>query len=43
MAFIDEHRESFGVEPIREVLQVVPSAYWRHAGVAAPGSPVASS
>jgi putative transposase len=30
-AFIDEHRERFGVEPICEVLQVAPSAYWRHA------------
>jgi transposase InsO family protein len=30
-AFIDEHRERFGVEPICEVLQVAPSAYWRYA------------
>jgi putative transposase len=30
-AFIDEHRERFGVEPICEVLQVASSAYWRHA------------
>jgi putative transposase len=30
-AFIDEHRERFGVEPICEELQVAPSAYWRHA------------
>lgn len=30
-AFIDEHREVHGVEPICKVLQVAPSAYWRHA------------
>ena len=30
-AFIDEHRSRFGVEPICRVLQVAPSAYWRHA------------
>ena len=30
-AFIDEHRERFGVEPICQQLQVAPSAYWRHA------------
>ena len=30
-AFIDGHRERFGVEPICEVLQVAPSAYWRYA------------
>ena len=30
-AFIDEHRERFGVEPICTQLQVAPSAYWRHA------------
>lgn len=29
--FIDEHRASFGVEPICDVLQIAPSAYWRHA------------
>ena len=31
MAFIDEHRGRFGVEPICRVLRVAPSAYWRHA------------
>jgi putative transposase len=31
MAFIDRHRESFGVEPICKVLQVAPSGYWCHA------------
>jgi len=30
-AFIDEHRERFGVESICKLLQVAPSAYWRHA------------
>jgi hypothetical protein len=30
-AFIDEQRDTFGVEPICEVLQVAPSAYCRHA------------
>jgi transposase InsO family protein len=29
-AFIDQHRERFGVEPICTQLQVAPSAYWRH-------------
>jgi transposase InsO family protein len=29
--FIDEHRTRFGVEPICKLLQVAPSAYWRHA------------
>ena len=31
MAFIDEHRSRFGVEPICKVLQVAPSAWWRRA------------
>lgn len=31
MAFIDEHRVAYGAEPICKVLQVAPSAYWRHA------------
>lgn len=31
MAFIDQQRERFGVEPICKLLQVAPSAYWRHA------------
>ncbi len=30
-AYIDEHRDAFGVEPICKVLQVAPSAYRRHA------------
>lgn len=30
-AYIDQHREIYGVEPICKVLQVAPSAYWRHA------------
>ena len=30
-AFIDEHREALGIEPICKVLQVAPSAYRRHA------------
>ena len=28
---VDQHRESFGVEPICKVLQIAPSAYRRHA------------
>jgi transposase InsO family protein len=31
MAFVDEHRARFGVEPICKVLQVAPSMYWREA------------
>ncbi len=30
-AFIDRYREAFGVESICRLLQVAPSAYWRHA------------
>jgi putative transposase len=30
-AFIDAHRERFGVEPICKALQVAPSGYWRRA------------
>jgi transposase InsO family protein len=30
-SFIDRHRKRFGVEPICRLLQVAPSAYWRHA------------
>jgi transposase InsO family protein len=30
-AFVDRHRERFGVEPICKALQVAPSAYWREA------------
>ena len=30
MAFIDEHRERFGVEPICRALQIAPSTYWAH-------------
>jgi transposase InsO family protein len=32
-AFIDRHRESFGVEPICKALQVAPSGYRRHAAL----------
>jgi len=31
MAFVDQHRDAFGVEPICRVLQIAPSGYWRHA------------
>ena len=31
MEFIDQHRLAHGVEPICRVLQIAPSAYWRHA------------
>ncbi|WP_431017829.1 IS3 family transposase [Burkholderia gladioli] len=30
-AFIDQHRDTFGVESICKVLRIAPSAYWRHA------------
>jgi transposase InsO family protein len=30
-AYIDQHRDTYGVEPICKVLQVTPSAYRRHA------------
>ena len=30
-AFVDEHRENFGVEPICKVLQIAPSGYRKHA------------
>ena len=29
--FVDRHRDTHGVEPICEVLQIAPSGYWRHA------------
>ncbi|WP_326533812.1 IS3 family transposase [Pseudorhodoferax sp.] len=32
-AFIDQHRNAFGVEPLCKVLQVAPSAYRRHAAL----------
>ena len=31
IAFVDEQRARFGVEPICNALQVAPSAYWREA------------
>ena len=34
IAFIQEHREAYGVEPIRRVLPIAPSTYHSHA---APG------
>ena len=30
-AFIDEHRDAYGVEPIRRVLPIAPSIYHEHA------------
>ena len=30
-AFIDQHRQAYGAEPICRVLQVAPSRYWRYA------------
>jgi putative transposase len=30
-AFIDEHREAYGVEPICKVLPIAPSTYYLHA------------
>ena len=32
-AFIDAHRQTYGVEPICKLSQVAPSAYWRHVAV----------
>ena len=29
-AFIDAHRETYGVEPICRVLQIAPSGYYEH-------------
>ena len=29
-AFIDQHRQAYGAEPICRALQVAPSGYWRH-------------
>jgi putative transposase len=31
-AFIDDHREEYGVEPICKVLPIAPSTYYQHAG-----------
>ncbi len=30
VAFIDDHREEYGVEPICEVLPIAPSTYYEH-------------
>jgi transposase InsO family protein len=32
-AFIDQHRATYGAEPICKALQVAPSGYWRHAAL----------
>ena len=32
-AFVDKHRDAYGVEPLCKVLQVAPSAYRRHAAL----------
>jgi hypothetical protein len=29
-AFVDDHREQFGVEPICRLLPIAPSTYFRH-------------
>ncbi len=29
--FVDQHRDTHGVEPICKVLQIAPSGYWRYA------------
>jgi len=31
ISFIDEHRQSYGVEPICKVLPIAPSTYYTHA------------
>ena len=33
VTFIDHHRESYGVEPICDVLPIAPSTYFRHKGL----------
>ena len=33
MDFIDQHRDTHGVEPICKVLQIAPSGYWRYAAL----------
>jgi len=30
-AYIDQYRDTYGVEPICKILQIAPSCYWRHA------------
>jgi len=30
-ALVDEHRHTYGVESICQVLQIAPSGYWRYA------------
>jgi putative transposase len=30
IAYIDEHRDRFGVEPICQVLPIAPSTYYQH-------------
>jgi hypothetical protein len=32
IAFIDEHRDVYGIEPICRLLPIAPSTYYRHAG-----------
>ena len=34
IAFIDDHRGEFGVEPICRVLPIAPATYYAHAAVA---------
>jgi putative transposase len=34
IAFIDDHRREFGVEPICRVLPIAPATYYAHAAVA---------
>ncbi len=37
-AFIDDHRDAYGVEPICKVLPIAPSTYYQHAARRAPPS-----
>jgi hypothetical protein len=30
VAFIDDHREEYGVEPICDVIPIAPSTYYQH-------------
>ena len=38
-AFIDDHRQAYGVEPICKVLPIAPSTYYEHAARKADHAP----
>ena len=45
IAFIDDHRQAYGVEPICRVLPIAPSTYHAHVAAAPipPGCPTGSA